>query len=62
METYYDNSSRWVFDSDGNYLHSKRSNHNPHIERDGYFFSNTERDIYIKEDNLDKKETRKEKL
>jgi len=50
MESYYDNSSNWVFDSDGNFLHSKRRKHNPHIERDGYFFTNTEEDIYIKEE------------
>lgn len=41
MENYYDNSSRWVFDSDGEFLHSKRRVFNPNIEREGYFFSNT---------------------
>ena len=39
MENYYNNSSRWVFDSDGNYLHSKRGTYNPNIERDGIFFT-----------------------
>ena len=50
MENYYDNSSNWVFDSDGNYLHSKRRKFNPHIERDGYFFSNTKEvdDEYVR--------------
>lgn len=31
MENYYSNSQRWVFDSDGNYLHSKGDNYNPNI-------------------------------
>lgn len=39
MENYYDNSQRWVFDSDGNFLHSKRNTNNPNIQRDGIFFS-----------------------
>ena len=50
MENYYDNSSNWVFDTDGNYLYTSRKKFNPHIERDGYFFSNTKGDIYIKEE------------
>ena len=44
MENYYDNSSRWVFDSDGNYLHSKRTNNNPNTIREGYFFSDVKTD------------------
>ena len=39
-ENYYDRSSRWVFDSDGNYLHSKGSKFNPNIEREGYHYTN----------------------
>lgn len=39
-DNYYDNSSRWVFDSDGNFLHSKRREFNPSLERDGYFYTN----------------------
>lgn len=39
-DNYYDNSSRWVFDSDGNFLHSKRREFNPVLERDGYFYTN----------------------
>ena len=38
MENYYNNSSRWEFDSDGNYLHSKRTNNNPNTIREGYLF------------------------
>ena len=56
MENYYDNSSRWVFDSDGNYLHSKRTNYNPNILREGYFFSDVKTDeeeyLYRKENKL----------
>ena len=44
MENYYSNSQRWVFDSDGNYLHSKGDNYNPNIQREGYFFTNSELD------------------
>jgi len=44
METYYDNSSRWVFDSDGNYLHSRRRTFNPNLERDGMFVSDTKKE------------------
>jgi hypothetical protein len=44
MESYYDKSSRWVFDSDGNFLHSKRKSFNPNIERESYFFKNLELD------------------
>lgn len=42
MSSYFDRSSRWVFDrGTGQYLYSKRgSSHNPHIVREGYFFSN----------------------
>ena len=39
-DNYYDNSSRWVFDSDGNFLHSKRREFNPSLERDGYWNTN----------------------
>lgn len=39
-DNYYDNSLRWVFDSDGNFLHSKRREFNPSLERDGYFYTN----------------------
>ena len=50
MENYYDNTHRWVFDSDGNFLHSKRRVFNPNIEREGYFFKDTklEEDEYLK--------------
>ena len=41
MENYYDNSSRWVFDRDGNFLHSKRKEYNPNIQREDMFFSDT---------------------
>lgn len=44
MESYYDNSSNWVFDSDGNFLYSNRNDYNPSIEREGYFFKNVELD------------------
>ena len=44
MESYYNNSSRWVFDSDGNYLHSKRTNYNPNLHREGIFFTDTEKE------------------
>ncbi len=37
MENYYNNSSRWVFDSDGNYLHSKRNTYNPNLHREILF-------------------------
>ena len=43
MENYYDNSSNWVFDSDGNYLYSQRNNYNPNIEREGMFVTNTKK-------------------
>ena len=41
MENYYDNTNRWVFDSDGNFLHSKRKEYNPNIQREDMFFSDT---------------------
>ena len=44
MENYYDNSSRWVFDSDGNYLHSKRKTYNPNLHREGIFFSDSKKE------------------
>ena len=47
MENYYSNSQRWVFDSDGNYLHSKGDNYNPNIQREGYFFNNIKHDEYL---------------
>ena len=50
MENYYNNSSRWVFDSDGNYLHSKRNTYNPNLHREGIFFTDTEKE---KEEYLD---------
>lgn len=59
MENYFDNSSRWVFDSEGNYLHSKRTIHNPNIQREGIFFSDSIKDedeyleyLYKKENKL----------
>ena len=59
MENYYDNSSRWVFDSDGNYLHSKRNTYNTNLHREGIFFTNTEKEkeeyleyLYRKENKL----------
>ena len=59
MENYYDNSHRWVFDSDGNYLHSKGRTLNPNIEREGIFISNTKKEeeeyseyLYRKENKL----------
>lgn len=39
-DNYYDRSSSWVYDSDGNYLHSKRSIINPNTEREGYWYTN----------------------
>ena len=44
MENYYDKSNRWVYDTDGNFLHSKRMNYNPNIIREGMFFSNSKVD------------------
>jgi len=56
MESYYDNSHRWVYDTDGNYLYSKRMNYNPNILREGYFFSDVktveEEYLYRKENKL----------
>ena len=59
MENYFDNSHRWVFDRDGNYLHSKRKTLNPNIERDGIFISDTKKEqeeyfeyLYRKENKL----------
>ena len=59
MENYYNNSSRWVFDSDGNYLHSKRNTCNPNLHRESIFFTNTEKEkeeyleyLYRKENKL----------
>ena len=41
MSSYFDRSSNWVFDrGTGQFIHSKSSSHNPHIIREGYFFSN----------------------
>ena len=40
-DNYYDRTSNWVFDSDGNYLYSKRGDFNPNIEREGYWYTNT---------------------
>lgn len=39
-ENYFNNRSNWVFDTDGNFLHSRRKKSNPFIERDGYFYTN----------------------
>jgi hypothetical protein len=67
MENYYDNSSRWVFDSDGNYLHSKRNTYEPHIQREGYFFIDTKVEesewerYLLKDNNLLKRELINEK-
>jgi hypothetical protein len=56
MESYYDNSHRWVYDTDGNYLYSKRRTLNPNIERDGIFISDTKKEqeeyLYRKENKL----------
>ena len=59
MESYYDNSHRWVYDTDGNYLHSKRRTLNPNIERDGIFILDTKKEqeeyleyLYRKENKL----------
>jgi hypothetical protein len=59
MESYYDNSHRWVYDTDGNYLYSKRRTLNPNIERDGIFFLDTKKEqeeyleyLYRKENKL----------
>lgn len=66
MENYYDNSSRWVFDSDGNYLHSKRNTYEPHIQREGYFLIDTKVEesewerYLLNENNLVKEEHIKE--
>ncbi len=59
MESYYDNSHRWVYDTDGNYLYSKRRTLNPNIERDGIFISYNKKEqeeyleyLYRKENKL----------
>ena len=59
MESYYDNSHRWVYDKDGNYLYSKRRTLNPNIERDGIFILDTKKEqeeyleyLYRKENKL----------
>jgi hypothetical protein len=59
MESYYDNSHRWVYDTNGNYLYSKRRTLNPNIERDGIFISDTKKEqeeyfeyLYRKENKL----------
>ena len=57
MENYYDKSNRWVYDTDGNFLHSKRMNYNPNILREGYFFSDVKTEeeeeyLYRKENKL----------
>ena len=44
MENYYDNSQRWVYDSDGNYLHSNRNESESNLQREGYFFSDVKMD------------------
>ena len=54
-DNYYDRTSNWVFDSDGNYLHSRRRNYEPHIEREGYFFH----DLREEEELLRKEEMEK---
>ena len=58
MESYYDNSHRWVYDIDGNYLYSKRRTLNPN-EREGIFISDTKKEqeeyleyLYRKENKL----------
>tara|TARA_B110000967_G_scaffold198535_1_gene231701 strand:+ start:305 stop:478 length:174 start_codon:yes stop_codon:yes gene_type:complete len=55
-ENYYNNTHQWVFDTDGNFLHSKRTNCNPNILREGYFFSDVKTDeeeyLYRKENKL----------
>jgi|TARA_B110000259_G_C13723904_1_gene285614 hypothetical protein len=55
-ENYYNNTHQWVFDTDGNFLHSKRTNYNPNILREGYFFSDVKTDeeeyLYRKENKL----------
>lgn len=59
MESFYDNSHRWVYDTDGNYLYSKRRTLNPNIERDGIFILDTKKEqeeyleyLYRKENKL----------
>lgn len=59
MESYYDNSHRWVYDTNGNYLYSKRRTLNPNIEREGIFISDTKKEqkeyleyLYRKENKL----------
>ncbi|CAI8177222.1 MAG: Uncharacterised protein [Formosa sp. Hel1_33_131] len=59
MENYYDKSNRWVYDTDGNFLHSKRMNYNPNIIREEMFVSNSKVDdeqyfeyLYRKENKL----------
>ena len=59
MESYYDNSHRGVYDTDGNYLYSKRRTLNPNIEREGIFISDTKKEqeeyleyLYRKENKL----------
>ena len=38
MSSYFDRSSSWVFDKEGNYLYTDSSNGNPNEIREGYFF------------------------
>ena len=55
-ENYYNNTHQWEFDTDGNFLHSKRTNYNPNILREGYFFSDIKTDeeeyLYRKKNKL----------
>ena len=38
--SYFSRRNNWVYDrGTGQYLYSKSSSHNPHIVREGYFFS-----------------------
>lgn len=42
MSNYFDRSSNWVFDKEGNYLYTDFGGGNPNIIREGYFFCDIE--------------------
>lgn len=55
-DNYYDNSSNWVFDGDGNYLYTKRRGYDPNIERNGYWYTNQKEwdekhQLYLREES-----------
>lgn len=42
MSSYFDRSSNWVFDKEGNYLYTDYSGGNPSVVRESYFFTDLE--------------------